>query len=310
MDYKPKALEFLKNVLGEEGFEELHKVEIFKRKSNVTLDPEEIRTALQIVPRTVLSFLQKELTPMKDGEGKKIKIPVEQDAYLQITKLENDVYSGEIQESGKVISNFKYRSLPGVGLVIMSALELYDVNNLDYMGKINFDVDFQRIQNLIDERLKLKSLASNIIAKQMPVGKAVEEMIKTRLTQILSEGKKKNELDKSEQKDVESTLMKSEKKPLKLKEFLNKKEKKKTSSPFYEIKIEKNENVTCPDCGKKIFGDSGFSGCICFGPDRNKKIHIRKNEDGVALSFSKTWDKENIEMLLEVLRERENRSKE
>ena len=29
------AIEFLKNVLGEEGLEELHKVEIFKRKTKI-----------------------------------------------------------------------------------------------------------------------------------------------------------------------------------------------------------------------------------------------------------------------------------
>lgn len=98
------------------------------------------------------------------------------------------------------------------------------------------------------------------------------------------------------------------KKKLKLKDFLDKKTKKKNAS--YEIKIEKSESVNCPDCGNKIFDESGFSGCVCFGLDMNKKIHIKKNENGIKMSFSKHWDPENIEMLLATLKELKNRSKE
>jgi hypothetical protein len=301
MSLKPKAIEFLSKALGRDGFEELNKtVELFKKKTNTVLDPEEMKIALQIVPRTILSFLQKELGSMKEDEGKKIKIPVETEAYLQVTKFANDVYSGEVIQSGKVVSSFRYRSLPGVGLVLVSAFELYDISDLSHMGKQDFGAEEKVIQDLIDEKLRVRDLVSKVVDQKLSEREAIDQMIRLRLSQMLVESENKKEEIQVSDKPV--------KKPLKLKEFLEKKEAKKKAA-VYEIKIEKSENVTCPDCKKKIFDNSGFSGCVCFGPDRNKKIHIRKSEGGISLSFSKTWDAENIEMLLEVLRERNNRGR-
>jgi hypothetical protein len=318
MSYKPQAIIFLKKTLGEDGFEELNKIELYKKKTNTVLDHEEIKTALQIVPRTILSFLQKELGEMKENEGKEIKIPVEPEAFLSVTKYANDVYSGEIRQKGEVVSSFKYRSLPGVGLVIMSAFELYDIDDLNRMGSQPSSdiVNIERVQEIIDERLRLRDLVSKVVDEKLSQRQAIEELVRMRLSQMLLESlsnlEKPNNVEEQENKKDEEKKQEKEpamaKKPLKLKQFLEKKAAKK-SGPSYEIKIEKNESVTCPDCGNKIFDESGFSGCICFGPDRNKKIHIRKSENGVKLSFSRQWDPENIEMLLEVLRERKNRSK-
>jgi hypothetical protein len=317
MTYKPQAITFLKKTLGEDGFEELNKIELYKKKTNTVLDHEEIKTALQIVPRTILSFLQKELGEMKENEGKEIKIPVEPEAFLNVTKYANDVYSGEIRQKGEIVSSFKHRSLPGVGLVIMSAFELYDIDDLNRIGSQSSSdiLNIERVQDIIDEKLRLRDLVSKVVDEKLSQRQAIEELVKMRLSQMLFESSnnlekpdnvEEQENKKEEKKQEKELAMK--KKPLKLKQFLEKKAAKKTN-PFYEIKIEKNESVTCPDCGNKIFDDSGFSGCICFGPDRNKKIHIRKNESGIKLSFSRQWDPENIEMLLEVLRERKNRSK-
>jgi hypothetical protein len=309
MTYKPQAIIFLKKTLGEDGFEELNKVELYKKKTNTVLDPEEIKTALQIVPRTILSFLQKELGEMKENEGKEIKIPIEPEAFLSVTKFANDVYSGEIRQKSEIVSSFKYRSLPGVGLVIMSAFELYDIDDLSRMGKQSSSdlLDLERVQDIIDEKLRLRDLVSKVVDEKLSQRQAIEELVKMRLSQMLLESSGSSEkLNSSQEKEEKKLTM--EKKPLKLKQFLEKKAAK-ASNPSYEIKIEKSESVTCPDCGNKIFDESGFSGCICFGPDRNKKIHIRKSETGLQLSFSKQWDPENIEMLLEVLRERRNRSK-
>jgi hypothetical protein len=323
MIYKPQAIIFLKKTLGEDGFEELNKVELYKKKTNTVLDHEEIKTALQIVPRTILSFLQKELGEMKENEGKEIKIPVEPEAFLSVTKFANDVYSGEIRQKGEIVSSFKYRSLPGVGLVIMSAFELYDIDDLNRMGKQSFSdsLDVKRIQDIIDEKLRMRDLISKVVEEKLSQRQAIEELVKMRLSQMLLESSsfsdKKNDLEEEEkekekEKEEEAKKekeLKMEKKLSKLKQFLERKAAKK-SKPSYEIRIEKSESVICPDCGNKIFDEkSGFSGCVCFGPDRNKKIHIKKSENGIKLSFSKQWDPENIEMLLEVLRERRNRSK-
>ncbi len=307
MNYKPQAITFLKKTLGEDGFEELNKIELYKKKTNTVLNPEEIRTALQIVPRTILSFLQKELGEMRENEGKEVKIPIEPEAFLNVTKFANDVYSGEIRQKSDIVSSFKYRSLPGVGLVIMSAFELYDIDDLNRMGKQSSSdvLDVQRVQDIIDEKLRLRDLVSKVVEEKLSQRQAVEELVKMRLSQMLLESNPTEKLEGSENKEEKKPVM--QKKPLKLKQFLEKKAAK--ANPSYEIKIEKSESVTCPDCGNKVFDESGFSGCICFGPDRNKKIHIRKSENGVQLSFSKQWDSENIEMLLEVLKERRNRSK-
>jgi len=325
--YKPQAVIFLKKTLGEDGFEELNKIELFKKKTNTVLDPEEIKTALQIVPRTILSFLQKELGEMKENEGKEIKIPIEPEAFLNVTKFANDVYSGEIRQKGEIVSSFKYRSLPGVGLVIMSAFELYDINDLNRIGKQSYSdlLDLDKVQDIIDEKLRLRDLVSKVVDEKLSERQAIEELVRMRLSQMLLESlsslEKKKNLDKEEeqkpsieqkasieQKPSIEQKASSEKKPLKLKQFLDRKAAK-AKNQSYEIKIEKSESVNCPDCGNKIFDDKGFYGCLCFGPDRNKKIHIRKSENSVQLSFSKQWDKENIEMLLEILREQRNRKK-
>lgn len=288
--FKPQAVIFLKKTLGEEGFEALNKYELYKKKTNTAISPEEIRTALQIVPRAILTFLSKELGQMEEDENKEIKIPIEPEAFLSVTKFANDVYSGDVRQKGKIVSSFRYRSLPGVGLVIMSAFELYDIDNLNHMGEISSkNADYEKVQRLIEDRFQMQDIVSKIVDQKLSERQALDQMIRIRLTQMLEES--------MEEKSSEKTM--EQKKPLKLKQFLEKKSKK--AAPF-QVKIEKSETVSCPDCGQKIFDQSGFSGCVCFGEDRNKKIHIKKTENGVELSFSKTWDEENIQMLLEVFR--------
>jgi hypothetical protein len=63
----------------------------------------------------------------------------------------------------------------------------------------------------------------------------------------------------------------------------------------------------CPDCGGLEFIGEKFAGCICMGDMRNSKLRVVKNEKGdYELKFGKGWDKENIELLLEILRRRNN----
>lgn len=86
----------------------------------------------------------------------------------------------------------------------------------------------------------------------------------------------------------------------KLKKFIEKKAKK--TSREFQISLNKTETVVCDDCKKEIFSKGAFSGCICFGDDRNNKIFIKKNEHGFTVRFPRSWDVENIQMLLEALR--------
>ena len=87
----------------------------------------------------------------------------------------------------------------------------------------------------------------------------------------------------------------------KLHEFIQQRKEKVKKNEF-SIQLAKGEQVTCPDCGKHIFSNGAFSGCICLGDDMDKKIFITKAESGVKIRFGKGWDQENIELLLELLR--------
>ena len=63
---------FLKHTLGEDFLESLTKVELWKPGTKSTTDHEEIRTALQIVPRTVMALLIRELSALDVGITKRI----------------------------------------------------------------------------------------------------------------------------------------------------------------------------------------------------------------------------------------------
>lgn len=117
---------FLLGTVGEAGLGELLKFELYKPGTNTVVDHEELRTALQIVPRAVLSFLYHRLGPMSAGDHADIDLPVgEKGAVLRVDKHGPDVYSGTVEQGGKEVSRFKNRPLPGVGLTLMTAFEMY-----------------------------------------------------------------------------------------------------------------------------------------------------------------------------------------
>lgn len=290
------AERFLLKALGQEGVDELKKFELVKEKTQTVLDHEEIKTALQIVPRTVLSLLYRELAPMEDYSNKEVKLPVDPEATLSVTKLTKDVYSGSIAQKGKIISKFQYRSLPGVGLIIMTAFELYEEKNIaELASQPHSSPSLEQIQSIIDERLRLQSMISDLVDKKISQRDVMEKMVSAKLSQMLEEH---GDVEKEEPK---TPVQKPEKK---IKTFLDKIKSKKQKEIV--IKMEKNETISCPDCGKKIFDQGAFSGCICYGEDRNKAVHLKKNENGVSIRFSKGWDEENISMLLDILK-RKNR---
>ena len=72
-----------------------------------------------------------------------------------------------------------------------------------------------------------------------------------------------------------------------------------------EAEIEKKEEIDCPDCGGELYknGDSHIRLCLCYGQDRNTRIKIEKKEKTIKLKFPKSLDKENIELLLETLKQ-------
>jgi hypothetical protein len=305
-----KVDQFLAKTLGEDFFESLQKVELWKQGTRTTIDHEELRTALQIVPRTVMALLIRELTPMNIGENKEIHLFVGGNALLRVTKHERDVYSGEIEQDNKKIAEFKYRAIPGVGLVILSAFELYDMNTLaDHQNEDLKDGMSEKIQKLIDERLALHDLVGKVVDQRLMQKDAVHQLVLQKLTEAIHlVNEKVDNLSTKTNVAMATAEVANHKveemKKLKgspLKDFLEARKNKARPKEFV-IEMAKGENVTCPDCQKNIFDGQIFSGCICLGDDMERKVFIKKTEEGIKVRFSKGWDQENIEMLLEVLR--------
>lgn len=321
------ADKFLKKTLGDDFLESLQKFELWKPGTNTTLDHEEIKTALHIVPRTIMSLLIRELTPMQIGEHKQFILPVGlPEAKVLIDKHERDVYSGEIQQDNKRMVDFKYRSIPGVGLVIMSAFELYDMDKLEEPKQELAVGAEEKIQKLIEERLALHDLVNRVVDNRLAQKDAIHKLMLMKLTEELEAARKARrdisnltEISKDNAHHNEyfrgmangmavadATVNKKEpefvdapkKKGSPLKGFLDSRKNK----AEFSIELAKGENVHCPDCGKNIFDGKLFSGCICLGDDMERRVFIKKTEDGINVRFSKGWDEENIEMLLEVMR--------
>lgn len=323
-----KADFFLKKALGEDFFQSLAKFELWKPGTRTTVDHEEIKTALKIVPRTIMSLLIAELAPMALGDTKEIVLPVPGNALMKITKHERDVYSGDITEDNKIIVDFKYRSIPGVGLVVMSAFELYNVEKLQEGPSVSMDDGMNaRIQALIDERLALHSLVGKVVEHKIQERDAIQQLLLAKITDRLeNKANQIRDLRETNEKatpksgdeymrgltngleiasstldEREPEFMESKKKKSPLGDFLNgRKEKLKKNE--YAVQMSKSEHVHCPDCGKNIFDGKVFAGCICYGDDMDKKIYMTKSEKGVKVRFGKGWDSENIQMFLEILR--------
>lgn len=325
---------FLKKTLGEDFFESLTKFELWKPGTRTTVDHEEIKTALMIVPRTVMALLIRELTPMQVGETKEIVLPVSANPnhpMVRLTKHERDVYSGEIFEDNKRIVDFKYRSIPGIGLVIMSAFELYDTSKLIEQPSeaappelVQKEDPTLKIQYLIDERLALHDLIGKVVDKKIEEREAIKQLLMTKISGTLPENQGRpiniEDVDFSERakeisddgpsypspKVIEKAMEEGFKEGVKaakspLVGFLDKR-KAKRKPPEFKISVVDGETVKCPDCGNALITGDVFTGCVCLGDDMDKKVFINKSEDGVKIRFGRGWDVENIEMLLEVLR--------
>lgn len=305
-----KADFFIKKTLGDDFFESLQKVELWKPGTRTTIDHEEIKTALHIVPRTLMSMLIKELAPMKIGEAKEINIPCDKQTILKVTKHERDVYTGTVDQENKVIVDFKYRSIPGIGLVIMSALELYNVDELQTAPTQAPDIT-EKVQQIIDERLALHDLVNKVVERKLQEKDAIQQLLLARITEKLQAEKSDIHVPSAVLEGPKTDMSKSDMKPAKkvspLGGFLEQRKPKTLQKNEFSIQLAKGEHVNCPDCGGSIFDGQVFAGCICVGDDMEKKVYLKKTEEGIQVRFSKGWDQENIEMLLEVLRKKNGR---
>lgn len=338
---KKNARVFLAKTLGSDFLESLgsslSKSEVYKQGSRTVTDTDDLFQGLQIVPRALLGLLVRELSPMQIGDTKEIKIPGKEDTTVITTKHERDSYSGQVLQNNVKINDFLHRSLPGLGLVLMTMLELYSMDEFEKDLSSSKDQE-NRINKLIDERLNLHSLVNKVVDGKMQQKDAIQQLLMAKLTEEFSKEKKKNsQIDEIRQIQEKSTpqsdpyfrgmtnglevanSIANEKEPKfidppkvielnakkirPLSDFVENR-KKKLGKKEHFIDMLKGESKECPDCGHTIFNDSGFSACICYG--NVGKVYLKKSEDGIKISFSKSWDKENIEMLLETLRGNKN----
>lgn len=291
--------------------EKLEKAEMYKKTSGTTLDPMEMRIGLQIVPKTVMKFLTTFLHPIEIGGNKDISLDFVAGTgnRLQVTKHGPDVYSGEIYKEGKILSEFKYRSLPGVGIILMSTFELYDIEDLELARVTPADDEAFRdkslkLDEMIEEKLRLMCLVEAVVEKKLSERNAVEQLLNARLSSIVAPTKQPVVLieEKPIQTDIPEILQKkATMKKLKLQEFLENKKKKK--QPKLDFKIEKAE-ASCLYCNQSLFTPEGFSGCVCLGEDQSNTILLAKTEQGLKVSFHKSWDIYNIQLVLEALKKR------
>lgn len=282
---------FISKVLGSDFMESLSKSDLWKPGTQTVLDLEEIKVGLKVVPRAVLAFLKKELSQIPMHENKRIVLPFAEQTVLNVSKVERDTYIGNIEQENKIIVDFKYRSLPGLGLVIMSALELYDIENLKE-EKVDSDIS-EKVQRMIDERLVLHDLVNKVVDNKLSERDAIQQLIMAKLGEVA-------EPLKVEAVKIEEPA-EEEEKNLPLSDFMETVSKKRAAKAF-NIKLAKGDHINCPDCGQTVLSKNLYTGCVCMGENTKSQVYIQKSDDGIKVRFGSGWSLENIEMLLEVLR--------
>jgi ribosomal protein L37AE/L43A len=295
---KLKDAKIVKSILGEDIFDELKKSSIYKPETKTALQPEEIRVALEIVPRSVLSFLFANLKHKDVSSVADLDLPWALGAKLHVNKLGADNYSGEITKEGKKMYEFQHRSLPSIGLILLSVFELYDINMLDEIKEKPVQPEVrdkvERLQDLIDERLKMHCLIKDVVDRRISEREAIGRLIREKLSEHIASVSSAEE-EKKEEPQEEPV---EENKKSKLRQFLENREKKRQDP----IEMDKSEDIKCPDCKTVIHKKESneIIPCVCFGEFFGKSIKITKTEDGkIKIKFPKNFDIENVEMLLD-----------
>lgn len=130
----------------------LHKSDLYKPTANAVVNIDEIKLGAAILPPFLINWLTQELRPLNIGDKKTINLTeiwpqlissatvmpsnaqylppfpkiLNNNVVLQIQKDDADAYSGYIIKDNKIIAKLEKRSIPGIGLYLISALELYD----------------------------------------------------------------------------------------------------------------------------------------------------------------------------------------
>jgi len=271
----------LKEFWGGDGdfVSDLKKTEAFKPEKETKSDAEEHRVAMQVVPRVILSWLVSNLKEMKDGDSKEFKIPMTKNGKLKVMKNGGDDYSGDLHEGEKKKTEFRNRTLPSLGLVIMSVFEIYEIAE----EKNKEEFDSSKIVEKVIEKLEIRKLVEEVVEKKISEKDAIKEIVKMKMLSLVNEPVDPREESKN-----------------KLKELIEK------QGNIIELKIEKSEKAYCPSCGSNLVSDKGFRGCLCLGEDRMNAVSMKKTEEGVSLNLGKGWDPQIKALLVKNLKNKNN----
>lgn len=201
MKNRPDKL--VKSMLGEDFFEILEKsYDVYKPASRTVTGIDEMAVGLKIVPRAIMSFLITNLSDLQKEGNKEIILPFAPDSKMHVNKVDNDSYSGYIYSQGKKINEFQYRSIPGVGLVLMTTFELYQMEELkEVKEKEEESFHVSKLQDLIDERLAIYTLVDKVVSEKLAQRDAIDILMKERLSQVLGDTRKKAKTKKKQKKE-------------------------------------------------------------------------------------------------------------
>ncbi len=291
-----KDIDIIESILGDDFLDELAKSEvgaIINTRSQTGVAPEEIKIALQIVPRAILSYLFAHLKWRVEGEPFELELPFAPGAKMMAEKKGPDSYTGEIIQDGARITHFKNRALPSVGLILLSTFELYDMALLDEIKEQAPREDetekIDKLQDMIDQKLMMNRLIQDVVDRRISEREAIDKVIKDRLHDHI--------MASSESKEEESM---EQAKKSRLREFLESREQRREEP----VELDKGE-VSCPDCDTVLHKneEKAIKLCICYGQFHNKEIKFEKSDNGkINLKFPKSFDIDNIEMLLDALK--------
>lgn len=292
-----KGIKTITSILGEDFLDNLAKSDIgavINLRTQTGVSPEELRIALEIVPRTILSYLFSNLKWRATGDIIDLELPFAINALMHIEKKGPDSYSGEVIQDGERLTHFKHRALPSLGLILLSTFELYDMALLDEIKeppqKEETVNHIDKIQDMIDQKLLMNRLIEDVVDRRVSEREAIDRLIKERLNDhVIAQSEEKKEKEPME-----------ETKKSRLREFLENREKRRQEA----VELDKSE-VKCPDCNTTLHKgeDKSIKLCICYGHHHNKEIKIKKSDNGkVQLKFPKSFDTDNVEMLLDALK--------
>jgi hypothetical protein len=278
---KIKTEVFLKTMLGKDFFEVLKKSDVYKHGTKTVSSVEEISAGLKIVPRVVMSFLVSNLYGMKPADNKDLELPFAEKHKLHVVKHEQDVFSGYIYAEGKKINEFQNRTIPGIGLVLMTVFELYhlDESTKQIRNEEKEYFEIEKLKKLIDERLKLHSMVQQIVDQKL----AQKELARMLIAQKIAHAIQVPTVPES----------KSEK----LKRFLEERKNKQSFS------VASDTEIFCHDCGEHLNkNEKNLSLCICYGEDWGLNLKINKSEKFNNVMFTEKINPENKLLLIQTLK--------